>query len=529
MRGGGRPWGSSRRGAFDAGDSREARNGGENMLTVSVKDFGPIKEGTVELKPLTIFVGPSNTGKSYMAGAIYALMKGFEGAYVDSFLRIGSGAHRSLWDRSPNSFRVPLEIEDPTEPVSNSLRNWITQVGGSLDEDTPIKVLDLPAEVQTFLERSTKETLNEFCDDVTKNLRHYHGDEQDFARNGAIDDFGIAIRQDSPLLNLNINLSEKSTSPPDVDISKFEIPLPVIQFRDFRGDFDLDHRELGQFYSWLFGSVVRSVLEGLPKKSYYLPAARSGMVQSHKVLSASLIQQSSRIGLQPLSFPTLPGITIDFLSLLISLDARVGNRKDEPAMADAISYIENAVLGGQIDFDNSSGLPFPDIAYYKGVGDEPKKKFLINNSSSMVSELAPVVLFLKYLVRPGDLLIFEEPESHLHPAAQRRLARGIARLVNAGVRVLITTHSDTFVSQINNLIGLGQASAGFISEHNLQPQEFLTLDQVGAYLFSIGQDGDGSGVRPLEIDPDTGIDEDEFADVFEAIYEESIALQRDRS
>ena len=31
-----------------------------------------------------------------MAGAIYALMKGFEGAYVDSFLRIGSGAHRSL-------------------------------------------------------------------------------------------------------------------------------------------------------------------------------------------------------------------------------------------------------------------------------------------------------------------------------------------------------------------------------------------------------------------------------------------------
>ena len=64
----------------------------------------------------------------------------------------------------------------------------------------------------------------------------------------------------------------------------------------------------------------------------------------------------------------------------------------------------------------------------------------------MVSELAPLILFLKYLVRPGDLLILEEPESHLHPAAQRRLARGIVRLVNAGVKVLITTHSETFVS-----------------------------------------------------------------------------------
>ena len=44
----------------------------------------------------------------------------------------------------------------------------------------------------------------------------------------------------------------------------------------------------------------------------------------------------------------------------------------------------------------------------------------------MVSELAPLLLFLKYHApAPGDLLILEEPESHLHPAAQRQLARGI--------------------------------------------------------------------------------------------------------
>ena len=44
------------------------------MLTISVKNFGPIAEGEVDLKPLTIFVGPSNTGKSYMATAVYAVM-----------------------------------------------------------------------------------------------------------------------------------------------------------------------------------------------------------------------------------------------------------------------------------------------------------------------------------------------------------------------------------------------------------------------------------------------------------------------
>ena len=45
------------------------------MLTISVKNFGPIAEGSVDLKPLTIFVGPSNTGKSYMATAVYAVMR----------------------------------------------------------------------------------------------------------------------------------------------------------------------------------------------------------------------------------------------------------------------------------------------------------------------------------------------------------------------------------------------------------------------------------------------------------------------
>ena len=33
-------------------------------VRISVKDFGPIASGTVDLRPLTVFVGPSNTGKN---------------------------------------------------------------------------------------------------------------------------------------------------------------------------------------------------------------------------------------------------------------------------------------------------------------------------------------------------------------------------------------------------------------------------------------------------------------------------------
>ena len=49
------------------------------MIEVSaqkVSKFGPIAKAlNVELRPLSIFIGPTNTGKSYFASIIYDLLK----------------------------------------------------------------------------------------------------------------------------------------------------------------------------------------------------------------------------------------------------------------------------------------------------------------------------------------------------------------------------------------------------------------------------------------------------------------------
>ena len=189
----------------------------------------------------------------------------------------------------------------------------------------------------------------------------------------------------------------------------------------------------------------------------------------------------------------------------------------------ATYFIETQVLHGKIDFDESVGLPFPDIAY-----ETPTGKFTLNQTSSMVSELAPLILFLKYLVRPGDLLILEEPESHLHPAAQRQLARGIVRLVNAGVKVLITTHSETFIGQINNLLRISYASKRWLREHNFEPEDCIAHNEVGAYQFAWDESQGGSIVKELEVHKDIGIDEAEFIGVIDSLYEESLLVQRIR-
>ena len=47
-------------------------------MKLTVKNFGPIREAkNIDISPMTIFVGPSNTGKSYLAMLIYSIFKVF--------------------------------------------------------------------------------------------------------------------------------------------------------------------------------------------------------------------------------------------------------------------------------------------------------------------------------------------------------------------------------------------------------------------------------------------------------------------
>ena len=52
--------------------------------------------------------------------------------------------------------------------------------------------------------------------------------------------------------------------------------------------------------------------------------------------------------------------------------------------------------------------------------------------------------------------MIDEPELNIHPENQRHIARLLARLVNAGLRIVISTHSDYIVREFNSLLMLGQ-------------------------------------------------------------------------
>jgi predicted ATPase len=53
-----------------------------------------------------------------------------------------------------------------------------------------------------------------------------------------------------------------------------------------------------------------------------------------------------------------------------------------------------------------------------------------------------LILVAGLVARPGEILIVENPEAHLHPLAQSRMGEFLARVSQAGVQVFVESHSE---------------------------------------------------------------------------------------
>ena len=70
------------------------------------------------------------------------------------------------------------------------------------------------------------------------------------------------------------------------------------------------------------------------------------------------------------------------------------------------------------------------------------------------------ILVAGLLAKPGQLLILDSPEAHLHPMGQSSMGRFLAMLAKSGVQVIVETHSD----HVLNGIRLAVSSGDLLSE-----------------------------------------------------------------
>ena len=433
-------------------------------MKIDIRNLGVIENAEINLRPMTIFVGPNNSGKTWLAYAIAAIL----------------GPHG--WSQYKTT-RSMKEIKEIYPPLKLAFERVLDEGSASIDlvdfaehfgETYFNDVSSLaPLWMQEFMgtRRSTFENL-EMQVTIGEDEKYYLDQIRHYSLNRGL---SKGKRRKKGLLHA---LKESGNSTlyfyTEENITD-KLPLQVIE--DF-----------------LIGRVFEILHRSLYPNTYILPTERTTFISiPFNVISqdqadeaptkreTSQQEQKVRHGAQPLA--SLLNLIVEALES--DPAAREKKARSNPEIShyrELAQILEKEILAGGVDFST----PEPESS--REVLFQPNQDVSLEMPivSSMVKELSPLVLYLRCLAEPGDWLIIDEPEMNLHPLAQVRLIEFLAMLVNAGLHILITTHSSYMVDHLVNLM----KAYDYENKEKIQrkfylarTEAFISKKHVSVYLF----------------------------------------------
>ena len=455
-----------------------------NVLDVKITNFGPISKGRISLRPLTILMGPNNSGKSYAAILVHSVMNAM--SYVpdtDSNIpvdRIVKGCENAY----KNGKRSLSLSPDMVAKINDAIRETTERrLERRLERNFELDLDDL---IQLGAKEATIEIKTKFTHTdirLTKTDHHF-------------------VATDDVLSSVEINL-EKGRDGIEHQLigGKLFIRHPRMEDRTYKTTFRISLHTLSGM-----GDFFR------PFRSIYFPAERSGLVKRYKILFQSIAERGLNTERDRAKNSDLSTVTTDFLFGLLGME------KAEGKYASIAGSWERESVRGNIRIEPRGGVS--EIKYLYGGKDMP-----LGAVSSSISELAPIILYLKHSVQQGNLLIIEEPETSLDPNNQRILAKFLVRLIRRGLRVMITTHSPFILEQLSNFLQADAITSGERSKDlGYDEDDYVKLDEVSAYSFE-PTGGTGYEIRPVEVVRE-GISQENFIKVQDQMYEESYTLEK---
>ena len=504
----------------------------QGSLHLEVRNFGPIVNAEIDLRPLTVFVGPSNTGKSYLAILIYALHQHFSGR---------SSAAPGL-SRFTQRARFPRnEVWEFSRQDIDSLTAWAEQTFAPRKERDTSRI-SMPAPIADVIRRAL-EAHNDVSGDLLQGeiMRCFGIDEaRKLIRKKSKTGARIVLRKhsskDLTLSRNEMTIKNKKTQF-GIEIAK-GTPIQIVfdQWREYELN-DLYHmgrEEMANqtektsapssLSSWWASQMVGvladcslpDLVDPLHHTAFYLPADRTGVMHTHSAVVSAAIEAATMRGLSPTpAAPMLSGVLADFLRQLIELGDPEHRRPKPRHHLD--SRIEEAMLSGSVNVRAAAVTGYPRFTYRPNGWTEDLP---LMNASSMVSELASVVLYLRHIVEAGNVLIVEEPESHLHPGMQVEFTRQLVRLVRSGVRVVVTTHSDWVLEELANVVLRSKLPKSNQKDITGDDNDDCALspEQVGVWWFRGKQGSKGSEVKEVHLDNESGIYPSDFEEVAESLH-----------
>jgi energy-coupling factor transporter ATP-binding protein EcfA2 len=431
-------------------------------MKLRIENFGPIKKSIeIEPKPLTVFCGANNTGKTY---ALYVLNALMDSRFVASFDGMKGFAKTLNQNRSivleKETWLGAAALRHAEKSIADSLKEVLQRffvADEGLAENAKFAVSLNTMEILTGIDAAKLINNGNLATFYIENSKNSKADESAMVCNYASLDGSITISLHG---EWSVGWAERM-------LNRFFMQLycPDRIGRDFllpaeRSGINLFFRELNS------------------RRATLLRHASNQLIDTNELLKDIIVSR----------YPQPIQDYIEFLNNQPEI------KREQSEFSDLAKWLQKEVLKVVYKINRSGDISIAPLRSGTDVG--------LHLGSSTVKTFFGLWSYLNHLARKGDWLMIDEPELNLHPRNQRMIARLLAQLVNRGIRVVVSTHSDYMVREWSNLIMLSQDFEGrdaLSKQHHLPREQWLDPKHIAAYEFDAG------GAAAMNVSLDNGI------------------------
>lgn len=428
-----------------------------------LKNIGAVRSSEMEFGNLTILTGRNNTGKTYVTYNTFN--------YIDAvryFLKVPVGMEYATALLKTGKVTIPLKkfLEELDFYIHDSMQLWLS---------------------------------HEAHRQMAAHRDFYRGVEMDLS----LDERATrrVIRTESPFIT-PVRLTQDTSLVVKKNAGDDAVSVMLNNTSDTLPDADVVSEALGRI-------LTRFLLLAVPSL-FIITCERTGAATFRTALLAS----RSIAGMHPdeataafsgtyrqmefLGYPRPMSKDLEFVMSFEGITQRKSYLAEEHP--EILEYFTQVVGGRYV-------MQEPDIV--KFVPENSDVGLTAIESSSAVRSLMELNFYLKHIAEKGQCLVVDEPEFNLHPENQRKVARLLAMLVNAGVFVAITTHSDYMLREFDFMIRLA-ANPQLAEQLGYTSDQLINPAFVKTYVTQSVPDTGRYDVVEVPVTPDNGIESTSF-------------------